>query len=475
MPQRYSINAFVLLVLHFVIALAFLPAIVSIQASLASIFYSGYYGISILLIAIYIYYNRLNGLYLSHHIKLPFLIFLFVICAVYSASNMIGAELPQYISLFVSLVIVQCILFSKDDIYKILPAVLFLIFILPLWAWLNPFLLNLSGIVVSMLVGILDISINFDKNIINLPYGKLEIADGCSGLRYLVITLLLAYLMVISSQVKRFQMAFIFVLAILLALLFNWLRIGVLVVIAYESKFQSDLVYDHETFGWLLYLAVIFILGFIYTRLKPASLEKPTDYSTYKNVPWFKPVLIVMVVFLGTHFFKIMPQNLSSPEIDTVFTADNSLLKPKMLENRRFKRQDVTVDAKHPEVTIVRSANWRLSKSDELVPYMPELKKDNTWHETESTTIKINNIEFRQITQKNIINEQLRIKLYVFDLGGAYSNSYTFVKLMQLNSILKQQNIFYLYELTIDCPYNGCDEAKNKVYSVVEKLFKNKY
>lgn len=137
-----------------------------------------------------------------------------------------------------------------------------LVFALQAWGSLNGLLLAAASSVVGTVVGWMSIPTLIDGNSITLPYGVILIADGCSGLRYFVIALALAWILSINNRYTFTQSLVALFAAASLALLANWIRIYILILIGYYSQMESSLVQDHELFGWLLFGA--FMLPAIY-------------------------------------------------------------------------------------------------------------------------------------------------------------------------------------------------------------------
>ena len=132
---------------------------------------------------------------------------LFICTLIFFIGKLAGFETLQFLVFFIALLLLQFALFTKKDAYYVCPAICILIFAIPVWDNLNPVLLAVSDKMVFYLIRSLGISINIDSNIINLPYGKLEIADGCSGISYFLVTMVLGFLIIFTSKVNRFQAA----------------------------------------------------------------------------------------------------------------------------------------------------------------------------------------------------------------------------------------------------------------------------
>lgn len=131
-----------------------------------------------------------------------------------------------------------------------------LLFCVQAWGSLNDLLLYLASEVVGSAIAMLSIPALIDGNSITLPYGIMLIADGCSGLRYFIIAIALAWMLSINLDYRLPAMVATLLVAAALALIMNWIRIYVLILVGFYSEMQHSLVQDHEFFGWVLFAII---------------------------------------------------------------------------------------------------------------------------------------------------------------------------------------------------------------------------
>ncbi len=153
----------------------------------------------------------------------------------------------------------------------------YLVFLFPIWNGLTTPLQQLSTWVSSFVLSLTSIPIYVEGAFISLPAGKFEIANGCSGLRYLLVSLAISYLytFLYIKSVKNSVTFLIF--AILGALITNWIRIILLILIGQYTEMQSPLMTDHNNFGWFLYLPFLIVLFFLGNRLSTPQNQESCD------------------------------------------------------------------------------------------------------------------------------------------------------------------------------------------------------
>lgn len=134
---------------------------------------------------------------------------------------------------------------------------LLMLFAVPGWSWLGPILQALAISVVSVFVKLVGIPAYIQAPYFQLPYGTLEIADGCSGVHQFTIGLLLSVLFCVNAELPPRRAAWIIACGAAASLIANWVRIAVLVVVAHESQMQHRWVtVDHYWMGWSVFALV---------------------------------------------------------------------------------------------------------------------------------------------------------------------------------------------------------------------------
>ncbi|HZF17221.1 MAG TPA: EpsI family protein [Steroidobacteraceae bacterium] len=147
-------------------------------------------------------------------------------------------------------------------------AIAFLYFAVPLWSALIPLLQWLAATVVGFLLRASGISVFIAGDVVQVAAGNFRIADGCSGLNYLLIALTLATLYGELLRCQWRDRLRLIALAAGLALLGNWIRIYLLVLIGVASDMQSKLVGAHAAFGWWLFAGVLVVYFIAASRLR---------------------------------------------------------------------------------------------------------------------------------------------------------------------------------------------------------------
>lgn len=190
----------------------------------------------------------------------------FVICAIgYYFS--LAAQLSLAYWVF-SLALLACaywmfVRFSLGLLY----ALAFLVFMYPMWGALQFVLQHMSVYAVMKIMGLTGIPTYVENTSVMIPEGTFVIAGGCSGLRYFIVSLAISSLFVFLNLRNKVSITKFITLAIIGALITNWIRIVALVLIGHFSDMQSELMRDHNNFGWYIYAPFIILLFWYGERL----------------------------------------------------------------------------------------------------------------------------------------------------------------------------------------------------------------
>jgi len=184
--------------------------------------------------------------------------------------------------------------------YIVFPAA-FLIFIFPFWGSLTYYLQNISVTSVSFMMGFTNIPTYVEAQFVNIPAGTFEIADGCSGLRYLIVSLAISSLFIFLNIKSPKRALIFFSVAVFGGLLTNWLRIMILIIIGDYTDMTHSLMNDHNSFGWYIYLPFMLLLFYFGNKISDHNL---LEESLQKNPK--KSIDTINLKIITLHLFTII-------------------------------------------------------------------------------------------------------------------------------------------------------------------------
>lgn len=157
--------------------------------------------------------------------------------------------------------------------------VLHLIFMLPLPQFLywemTIFLQGISSQVGVWFVQLAGVPVFLEGNIIDLGVYKLQVAEACSGLRYLFPILSFSYLFAILYRGPMWHKAVLLLAAAPLTVFMNSFRIGVIGVMVNSYGISHAEGFLHLFEGWVIFgacIGILFLMAIAMQRLTPNPL-----------------------------------------------------------------------------------------------------------------------------------------------------------------------------------------------------------
>jgi exosortase A len=154
----------------------------------------------------------------------------------------------------------------------------YLVFAIPVWDQINSLLQAGTVAAVQFLLKLSGIPAYVDGNFVHLAAGLFEVAGGCSGIHFFIVSLAIATLYgEIGRDSLKTRLALIG-LAAGLALLTNWLRVYIIVVAGHLTNMQHYLIrVEHYQFGWVVFAVMMTLFFLIARRFAPGA---PADSGT---------------------------------------------------------------------------------------------------------------------------------------------------------------------------------------------------
>src|SRR6056297_396126 len=157
--------------------------------------------------------------------------------------------------------------------------VVHLIFMLPLpqfiYLKLTIVLQTISSEIGVWFVALMGVPVYLEGNVIDLGVYKLQVAEACSGLRYLFPILSFSYLFAILYRGPLWHKAVLLLAAAPLTVLMNSFRIGIIGVLVHHRGIEHAEGFLHFFEGWVIFgacIAILFAMAWALQRLRPAPL-----------------------------------------------------------------------------------------------------------------------------------------------------------------------------------------------------------
>lgn len=172
---------------------------------------------------------------------------------------------------------------------------------LPIWGVLTPLFQTMAVTINEIALQLTGISTYIKGTTVSIPAGTFEVEGGCAGIRYLVVTLALGGFFSLSNLKNKKSIITLMIASLLIPIVFNWLRIYIIILIGHFSDMQSPLVSDHKNFGWALYGISLIPLFIISRKLSdPENIQKviisdTIDPPKIPNTIFFSILVLILI------------------------------------------------------------------------------------------------------------------------------------------------------------------------------------
>ena len=183
-------------------------------------------------------------------------------------------------------------LFGLSIARRSLYPLLYLFFAVPFGSGLIEPLQQLTAVGTVRLIDASGIPVHLDGYLLVIPAGRFHIAEACSGVRFLLSTVALAWLAADILYRSLWRRVIFFGLAIVLPLIANTLRAYLILLIASVSGMDASSAFDHVTYGLVFLgfvLLLLLLLGWSFrdrggAKTSPSFVSEPTADRTRHSV-----------------------------------------------------------------------------------------------------------------------------------------------------------------------------------------------
>jgi exosortase len=147
----------------------------------------------------------------------------------------------------------------------------YLYFANPAWSQLNELLVRFAVAVERAMLWLSGIPYEVRGDLVRIPEGTFQVEPGCNGLSFLLVATAVAALIAHLERLSMRRGAQLLVIAAVVALLANTIRIHSIILIGHFTRMTHPIVADHKLFGWVVFAICLAAFVFIVRRRLPAA------------------------------------------------------------------------------------------------------------------------------------------------------------------------------------------------------------
>jgi len=168
----------------------------------------------------------------------------------------------------------------------------FMLFSIPIGEQLVPYLQKITADLAIMILNWTSIPSYNTGLYIEIPQGKFVVAEACSGIRFFVGSLVFGAVYSHLSYHSLARKAAFMLLALVVPVLANAVRVFGIVVIGYFSDMEYASGADHIIYGWVFFCIVLFLLVVVGETFREKAVEG-TSIESLSGREAEKPVLTI--------------------------------------------------------------------------------------------------------------------------------------------------------------------------------------
>lgn len=184
------------------------------------------------------------------------------------------ANSPSQFALVVMLIFLVPAIAGMEVTRALVFPLAFLLFAVPMGEFLLPNLMESTANFVVLALRLTGIPVYQVGQELVIPTGNWSVVEACSGIRYLIASLMVGTLYAYLSYRSWVRRVAFVVLAGLVPILANWLRAYIIVMLGHLSGNRLATGVDHLIYGWIFFgvvMAVMFWVGGFWNEHPPAT------------------------------------------------------------------------------------------------------------------------------------------------------------------------------------------------------------
>ncbi len=304
---------------------------------------------------------------------------------------------------------------------------------------------------------------------ITTPVASFEVAEACSGVRFMIVALALAFLFS-HMHFKSWKKRALFISSmIVLSIIANSFRAFFLIFIGEKSGMEYGFGADHYYYGWGFFAIAIFLAFHLGAKFSDDNDQKPTSVinSTARQS---RPILLTALLLLGLNIglysawqpveTPAAPAQLAPPK-NWLATATNRL-------SPKFPFSLASSSAINSAGLEYYTAHFAARQTQgELIGWDTQLFDKEHWRVTQQIDLTIAGGQWREVELKRGPTQQV-VLYYSYQVGSNFTTDNKKVKLqqaIQFISVNRSQAILH----HINC-IGDVERCRPSVMSAVPEL-----
>lgn len=184
-------------------------------------------------------------------------------------------QLAQQLAYVASLQVLVFVVFGRKGLHALAFPTFFMLFLVPFGEEFVPMLQDVTAHFVVSGLNFLGIPVYTDGVFLQTPSGDFEVAEACSGIRFMVSTFALGCLFSVLCFKSARRRVLVVLLSLMIPIVANGIRAFGIVYIAYLTDNQVAVGVDHIIYGWIFFAIVTILLIVVGLTFSDRSVQDP--------------------------------------------------------------------------------------------------------------------------------------------------------------------------------------------------------
>jgi exosortase A len=324
----------------------------------------------------------------------------------------------------------------------------FLLFCIPFGEELIPYLQNITADLSVYYLQIVGIPVYREGLYIYIPNGTFEVAEACSGIRFLISSVALGTLFAYLNFSKLWKGSCFVAFSFVFPIFANSLRAFGIILIGYLSNMEHAVGADHLIYGWLFFsivmLCIFYVAGLFADNpsLTPPSsansVPTPTTFTQYSSLA------VIIVLFSSVAIWK------STLHQESTLAADIHLPSTTFVPLESQAVSDWGVSYPDAQISRVYHSSNQLSTifvaryqigqpNGELISFNNRLYDDSIWTQESQQSVQLDKTSSATLLTLKALNGNTLRLLYWYCIDGYCSSNASKIKLKEASLLLSNK------------------------------------
>lgn len=204
--------------------------------------------------------------------------------AFWMIANLAEIQVIQQFTLIVQVILTLWAILGLNVVREMAFPLAFMFFAVPFGEFLIPGLVHFTANFTVSVIQFTGIPIYRDGNTFSLPTGNWSVVEACSGIRYLIASLMLGSLFAYLNYKNFWKRLSFIVISIAFPVLANGLRAVMIVMIGHFSGMKFAVGVDHLIYGWFFFGIVMMFMFWIGSFFRDSGVRGPDRVMPVENV-----------------------------------------------------------------------------------------------------------------------------------------------------------------------------------------------